>query len=68
MNWILDLDIRSFFDKIEHDWMIRMVEHRIGDQRVVRLIRKWLKAGVMEQDQWNETKEGTPQGACAKAE
>jgi len=63
VNWILDLDIQSFFDKIEHEWMIRFVEHRIGDQRVVRLIQKWLKAGVMEQGQWSETKEGTPQGA-----
>jgi group II intron reverse transcriptase/maturase len=63
VNWVLDLDIRSFFDKIDHDWMIRFVEHRIGDQRIVRLMQKWLKAGVMEQGQWNETKEGTPQGA-----
>jgi RNA-directed DNA polymerase len=63
VDWILDLDIRSFFDKIEHDWMIRFVEHRIGDQRIVRLIQKWLKAGVMEQGQWSETKEGTPQGS-----
>jgi RNA-directed DNA polymerase len=63
VNWVLDLDIKSFFDKIEHDWMVRFVGHRIGDQRIVRLIRKWLKAGVMEQGQWHETKEGTPQGA-----
>jgi RNA-directed DNA polymerase len=63
VNWVLDLDIRSFFDKIDHDWMIRFVEHRIGDQRIVRLIQKWLTAGVMEQGQWSETKEGTPQGA-----
>jgi group II intron reverse transcriptase/maturase len=63
VNWILDLDIKSFFDKIEHEWMIRFVEHRIGDQRIVRLIQKWLKAGVMEQEQWSETKEGTPQGS-----
>jgi len=63
VNWVIDLDIKSFFDKIEHDWMIRFVEHRIGDQRIVRLIQKWLKAGVMEQGQWSETKEGTPQGS-----
>ena len=63
VNWILDLDIRSFFDKLQHDWLIEFVEHRIGDQRMVRLIRKWLKAGVMEQGQWAETKEGSPQGA-----
>jgi RNA-directed DNA polymerase len=63
VNWILDLDIKSFFDRIEHDWMIRFIEHRVGDQRVVRLMRKWLKAGVMEGGRWFETKEGTPQGA-----
>jgi RNA-directed DNA polymerase len=63
VNWVLDLDIKSFFDKIEHEWMIRFVEHRIGDRRVVRLIQKWLKAGVMEDGQWFETKEGTPQGS-----
>ena len=63
VNWILDLDIRSFFDKIGHDWMVQFVEHRIGDQRIVRLIQKWLKAGVMEDGRWFETKEGTPQGS-----
>jgi group II intron reverse transcriptase/maturase len=63
VNWILDLDIKSFFDRIEHEWMIRFVEHRIGDQRMVRLIQKWLKAGVMEDGRWFETEEGTPQGA-----
>ncbi len=63
VNWVLDLDIRAFFDQIEHSWMIQFVEHRIGDRRIVRLIQKWLKAGVMEQGRWGETKEGTPQGA-----
>lgn len=63
VNWVLDLDIKSFFDKIGHDWMIQFVERRVGDQRVVRLIRKWLKAGVMEEGRWIETKEGTPQGS-----
>lgn len=63
VNWILDLDIRSFFDKLQHDWLIKFVEHRIGDQRIVRLIQKWLKAGVMEEGQWSETKEGSPQGS-----
>jgi group II intron reverse transcriptase/maturase len=63
VNWILDLDIRSFFDRLQHDWLIRFVEHRIGDRRIVRLIQKWLKAGVMEEGQWTETKEGSPQGA-----
>src|ERR1700733_14790888 len=63
VNWIVDLDIRSFFDKIGHDWMIQFVEHRVADQRIVRLIQKWLKAGVMEDGRWFETEEGTPQGA-----
>src|SRR6516165_5237628 len=52
VNWILDLDIRSFFDKIQHSWLIQFVEYRIGDRRIVRLIQKWLKAGVIEQGQW----------------
>jgi group II intron reverse transcriptase/maturase len=63
VNWILDLDIRSFFDKLQHDWLVQFVEHRIGDRRVVRLIQKWLKAGVMEKGQWSETEEGSPQGS-----
>jgi group II intron reverse transcriptase/maturase len=63
VNWILDLDIRSFFDRLQHDWLLRFVEHRIGDRRIVRLIQKWLKAGVMEEGQWTETKEGSPQGS-----
>lgn len=61
--WILDADIRSFFDTISHEWLIRFVEHRIGDRRVIRLLQKWLKAGVLEKGTWSETKEGTPQGA-----
>src|SRR6202043_982990 len=48
VNWILDADIKGFFDSISHEWMMRFVEHRIGDRRVLRLIRKWLTAGVME--------------------
>ena len=63
VNWILDLDIRSFFDRLQHSWLVQFVEHRIGDRRVVRLIQKWLKAGVLKQGQWSETKEGSPQGA-----
>jgi group II intron reverse transcriptase/maturase len=63
VNYVVDLDIRSFFDKVEHDHLEKFVRHRIGDERLVRLIQKWLKAGVMEDGQWFETKEGTPQGA-----
>ena len=63
VNYVVDLDIRSFFDKVEHDHLEKFVRHRIGDERLVRLILKWLRAGVNEQGQWFETKEGTPQGA-----
>jgi RNA-directed DNA polymerase len=63
VNWVLDLDIRAFFDRIEHSWMVKFVEHRIGDRRMVRLIQKWLKAGIMEQGRWIETEQGTPQGS-----
>jgi group II intron reverse transcriptase/maturase len=63
VNYVLDLDIKSFFDKVEHDHMEKFVRHRIGDERVVRLILKWMKAGVLEDGQWRETEEGTPQGA-----
>src|SRR6266516_6511019 len=63
VNWILKLDVQAFFDKVDHAWMVKFVEHRVGDKRIVRLIQKWLKAGVMEQGRWFETKEGTPQGS-----
>src|SRR6202165_763102 len=65
VNWILDADVRSFFDSVSHDWLIRFVEHRVGDPRVIRLIRKWLKAGVMEDGAITPTEAGTPQGAVA---
>ncbi len=65
VNWILDADIQSFFDSVSHDWLVRFVEHRIGDPRVIRLIRKWLKAGVMEDGVITPTEAGTPQGAVA---
>jgi group II intron reverse transcriptase/maturase len=63
VGWILDLDIRSFFDKLQHDWLIRFVEYRIGDKRVVRLIQKWLRAGVVEDGKWFQNEEGSPQGS-----
>ena len=62
INWVLDADIRGFFDAIDHAWLLKFVEHRIGDRRVVRHIRKWLKAGVLEEGQWHAQEEGTPQG------
>ncbi len=63
VNWVLDADIRQFFDRVSHEWLIRFTEHRIGDRRVIRLIRKWLTAGTSEEGQWRATEEGTPQGA-----
>jgi group II intron reverse transcriptase/maturase len=65
VNWILDADIRSFFDSVSHEWLIRFLKHRIGDRRVIRLISKWLKAGVMEDGEVRPTEVGTPQGAVA---
>jgi len=63
VNWVLDADIRGFFDTIDHGWLIKFLEHRIADRRVLRLIRKWLRAGVSEDGHWSETTVGTPQGA-----
>ena len=63
VNWVLDADIKGFFDTIDHEWLIKFLEHRIGDKRILRLIRKWLTAGVSEEGQWSETTVGTPQGA-----
>ena len=63
VNWILDADIRSFFDEIRHDWLLKFVKHRIADRRILRLIGKWLRAGVSEEGQWSKTERGTPQGS-----
>jgi RNA-directed DNA polymerase len=63
VNWVLDADIQRFFDTIDHEWLMQFLEHRIADRRVLRLILKWLKAGVMEDEQWQASKEGSPQGA-----
>jgi group II intron reverse transcriptase/maturase len=62
VNWVLDVDIRAFFDTIDHGWLIRFLEHRLADRRVVRLIQKWLNAGVLEEGQRTRVEEGTPQG------
>jgi len=65
VNWVLDLDIKGFFDGISHEWLVKFVEHRIADRRVVRLIQKWLRAGVLEDGKRIRTEEGTPQGGSA---
>jgi len=63
VSWVLDADIRGFFDAIDHEWMLKFLEHRIADRRVLRLIRKWLRAGVSEDGKWSRTTVGTPQGS-----
>src|ERR1700730_4721009 len=63
VTWVLDADIRGFFDNLSHEWAIKFVEHRVADPRILRLIQKWLKAGISEDGQWSESKVGTPQGA-----
>ena len=63
VNWILDADVEGFFDMIDHSWLIEFLEHRIGDRRILRLIRKWLHAGVIEEGEWSKTTEGSPQGS-----
>ena len=63
VNWILDLDIRGFFDNLNHEQLVQYVEERIADPRILRLIGKWLKAGVMEDGEWKATEVGTPQGS-----
>jgi len=63
VNWILDADIRGFFDNIDHTWLMKFLEHRIADRRLLRLLKKWLRAGVSEDGQWSPSTVGTPQGA-----
>src|SRR5439155_592670 len=63
VNYVLDADIRGFFDNLDKSWLIKFVEHRVADPRILRLIQKWLNAGVMEEGKWSETKTGTPQGS-----
>ena len=63
VNWVLDADLADFFNHLDHGWLMKFVEHRIADRRVLRLVQKWLKAGVVEDGAWSETKAGSPQGA-----
>jgi len=63
INWVLDADIRGFYDAIDHEWLMKFVEHRIADKRVLRHVKKWLNAGVLEDGTWRQVEEGTPQGS-----
>jgi len=63
VNWVLDVDIRTFFDSVDHGWLLRMLAHRIADRRVLRLIERWLKAGILESGRWEPVEVGTPQGS-----
>jgi len=65
VNWVLDADIQGFFDTISLGWLVKFLEHRIADRRLLRLIQKWLRAGVSEDGQWSKAEAGTPQGAVA---
>jgi len=65
VNWVLDLDIREFFSSLSHQWLVKFLEHRIADKRILRLVQKWLSAGVIEDGAWSETTEGAQQGASA---
>lgn len=63
VNWIIDADIRGFFDNISHEWLMKLLGHRIADRRMLRLLKKWLRAGVSIDGEWSPTTVGTPQGA-----
>ena len=62
VSWVLEADLKNYFGSLSHEWMLRFVEHRVGDPRIISLIRRWLKAGIMEDGQIHESEEGTPQG------
>ena len=62
VSWVLDADIHAYFDTISHEWLEKFIEHRIGDRRILDLIQKWLRAGVLEDGKWTLSEEGTPQG------
>lgn len=67
VNWIVDADIRGFFDNLSHEWLVKLVEHRIADRRILRLIQKWLRAGVSEGGEWSKTEVGTAQGRTGES-
>ena len=68
VSWVLDADIRDFFGSLDRDWLMRFLRHRIADERALRLISKWLAAGVVEDGKLSETEQGSPQGALCEAE
>jgi len=63
VNYVLDADIKGFFDNLDKSWLVKFVEHRVADPRILRLIQKWLKAGVMEEGKWSDPQTGSPQGS-----
>jgi hypothetical protein len=65
VNWVRDADLHDFFTKLDQAWLMKFLEHRVADRRILRLVQKWLKAGVIEDGGWSETPEGTPQGGSA---
>src|SRR5260370_13069137 len=65
VDWVVEVDIRAFFDSLSQEWLVKFMEHRIGDRRVVRLVQKWLRAGVLEEGKLTVSEEGTPQGGSA---
>ena len=67
VNWVLDADLRDFFTSLDQSWLVKFLEHRIADRRVLRLIQKWLRAGVIEDGEWSLTEAGTAQGAGSGA-
>lgn len=62
VSYVVDADIKGFFDNVDHEWIVKMLEHRIGDPNLIRLIKRFLKAGIMEEGKWEESEAGTPQG------
>lgn len=61
-DWVQEADLKNFFGSLSHEWMLRFIEHRVGDSRLISLIRRWLKAGVLEDGAVHTSDEGTPQG------
>lgn len=68
VNWVLDADIQGFFDNIDHAWLMKFLRHRISDPKMLRLIQKWLTAGVSEDGQWSPSTVCTPQGGVRRKE